>query len=74
MDNLSGSGLYFIEGWFKWRILSAVFIIIAFSILLGVLWGVFIDAEQGIAAGSYVIAVCSVFLGYLAFSCGSVMR
>lgn len=47
-----------------------VLAMLAVSLVFGIVWGVYVDAEQGIAAGSYVLAACAVFLAYLAFLCG----
>ncbi|KAF8540451.1 hypothetical protein BDD12DRAFT_880405 [Trichophaea hybrida] len=63
LDEPSGQGLIFTEGWVVDRIIAIVVFIVLASLVIAVVWSICRTVEQGIAAGSYVLAASSGLVG-----------
>jgi hypothetical protein len=63
LDEPSGQGLIFREGWLVNRIIVTVMFIVLASLVIAIVWSLLRTIEQGIAAGGYVLAASSGLVG-----------
>lgn len=63
LDEPSGQGIIFTEGWLPDRIIATVGAMVLASFIISLIWSFLRGPEQGIAAGSYVLAACSSIVG-----------
>jgi len=63
LDEPSGQGLIFREGWLVNRIIATGMFIVLASLVIAIVWSLLRTIEQGIAAGSYVLAASSGLVG-----------